>query len=131
MEAIVGIDVEIAIRAKPGHTPHDPRQIDGAVKASAHLDGYTHEMSSCTRYYAPHYERGPWPDIAAYLLELLADPNVEAVAYGGDSSDYREPVTIEWLTQMNQHYIDNCERPYREGSPVIMRDVSVTVGEPK
>lgn len=124
----MGIDVEIAIRAKPGSEPPSPRWIDGTVSESTYLDGYTHELSSCTRYYGIGYERGPWPDIAAYLLELLADPNVEAVGYGGDSSDHRETVTLEWLTQMNLHYIDNRERPYLEhGASPVLRTAHVEI----
>lgn len=85
-----------------------------------------------TRYYGPGYERGPWPEIAAYLLTLLADKDVEAVGYGGDSGDHREPVTLEWLTQMNLHYIDNCERPYREKAPTIKRLAALVIsGEQK
>lgn len=126
----MGIDVEIIMRAKPGYDPPNPVHIDGVVSASTYFDGYTHELSSSTRYYGPHYERGPWPEIAAYLLELMADPNIEAVAYGGDSSDHREPVTLEWITQMNQHYIDNCERPYRQNTKAVIRKVSVSVETP-
>lgn len=123
----MGIDVEIVIRAKPGYTPPEPSHIDGRVSERSYNDGYTHEVSSMTRYYGPGYERGPWPSIAAYLLELLADPNVEAVGYGGDNSDHMEPVTLEWLTQMNLHYIDNCERPYRERTVRKKRTAHVTV----
>lgn len=123
----MGIDVEIAIRAKPGYEPPSPKWIDGTVSACDYLDGYTHEVSSCTRYYGPYYERGPWPDIAAYLLTLLADQNIEEVGYGGDSNDSREPVTFAWLTQMNLHYIDNCERPYRERAPPVKRSVRVEI----
>lgn len=126
----MGIDVEIVIRAAPGTTPPDPIWIDGTVSESNYFDGYTHELSSCTRYYGPKYERGPWPDICAYLLTLLADPKVEAIGYGGDSDDHREPVTLEWLTQMNLHYIDNGERPYRNSAVRIERKVSVQI-EPR
>lgn len=123
----MGIDVEIAIKAKPGYTPPDPSHIDGQVSDSSYVDGYTHELSSMTRYYGPGYERGPWPSIAAYLLELLADPNIEAVGYGGDNSDYRETVTLEWLTRMSLHYIDNGKRPYRERVPTVKRSVKVEI----
>lgn len=123
----MGIDVEIVMRAKPGHTPHDPAHIHGTVSESDYIPGYTHELSSCTRYYGVGYERGPWPNIAAYLLELMADQNIEAVGYGGDSSDYREPVTLEWLTKMNLHYIDNEERPYHENVPRVERRVRVDI----
>lgn len=123
----MGIDVKIAIRAKPGYTPPDPNGIDGTVSECTHLDGYTHELSSLTRYYGPYYERGPWPEIAAYLLVLLADRNIEAIGYGGDSDDHREPVTLEWLTQMNLHYIDNCERPYREHIDQVRRKAVVVI----
>jgi hypothetical protein len=123
----VGIDVKIAMRAKPGYAPPDPKWIDGNVSDCTYLDGYTHELSSMTRYYGRGYERGPWPDIAAYLIQLMADPNVEAVGYGGDSDDYREPVTLEWLTQMNLHYIDNQERPYRERGPTVKRSATVHI----
>lgn len=123
----MGIDVEIVMKVKDGYEPPEPKWIDGHVSASTYISGYTHELSSCTRYYGPGYERGPWPDIAAYLLELLADPNIEAVGYGGDSSDDRELVTLEWLTQMNLHYIDNQERPYRERVPQVKRGVRVEI----
>lgn len=125
----MGIDVEIAIRAKTGYEPPSPNHIDGTVVECAYLDGYTHEVSSATRYYGRGYERGPWPEIAAYLLTLMADQNVEAIGYGGDASDHRETVTLEWLTQMNLHYIDNCERPYRVGAKPVERVAVLTISQ--
>lgn len=125
----MGIDLRIACRAKGEYEPPSPALgVDGEMSRGSSQEGATHELSSMTRYYGPHYERGPWPFIAAYLLELMADQNVEAIWYGGDDRDFLEPVTFEWLTQMNLHYADNGERPYRElGVERVSRKATVTI----
>jgi hypothetical protein len=93
-----------------GHTPPLPKTIDGFFSETDCVDGYTHAVLSITRYYGPCYERGPWPEIAAYLLELLADKDVEAILYGGDNGVHQEEVTFEWLTEVNLHYINAGRR---------------------
>jgi hypothetical protein len=127
----MGIDLRIVVRAKAGYSPPSPERVGGQFCESGYFAGYTHELSSLTRYYGPGYERGPWPDIAATLLELLADENIEDVGYGGDSDEYVEPVTLAWLTQMNLHYIDNADRPYRARAACVRRYVRVVVTEDK
>lgn len=127
----MGIDVHVACRCKPGIEPPSPSWgLEGQMVRSdsigSEIDGATHELSSMTRYYGKHYERGPWPTIAAYLLELLADRGIEKVWYGGDG-EFFEEVDLQWLTQMNLHYIDNCERPYRQDEPRVERTAIVQI----
>ena len=133
----MGLDVEIEIRAKQGYIPPSPNAIDGTVADCGWQPSYadsppefTHTLRSLTRYYGPSYERGPWPEIAAYLLTLMADPNIETVWYGHDCDEYKAVVTLEWLTQMNLHYVDNAERPFREGATSVRRTVSVKIEGP-
>lgn len=73
--------------------------------------GATHEIDMGARYYGPGYERGPWPALAAALMELMQDPQIERVWYGGD--DFIEEMTPDRLCEITRHYIANGERPYR------------------
>lgn len=76
--------------------------------------GATHELSNPWRLYGEHYERGPWPQIAAVLMELLADPNIETVWYGGDSYPSYSQFTKDDLFQTTEYYLKNTHRPYYE-----------------
>lgn len=76
-------------------------------------DGATHEVDQCWRYYGPGYERGPWPSIAAVLMELHASPDVETVWYFGDCNDSDEPFTPQRVQEFNAHYMAEGNRPSR------------------
>jgi len=126
----VGIDIRIACKTAAEVIPPSPNYaVKGEMTEGSDCDGATYSLNSMTRYYGQSYERGPWPHIAAYLMELMATPGIEAVWYGGDCDDHMDRVTIEWLTQMNQHFIDNGNRPYQGRAPRIERSVTVVVSE--
>lgn len=79
----------------------------------------THELYSGVRYYGEHYERGPWPQICAALMQLVASPNVGKVWYTGYYSDGRastHPITIDDILTLSRHYMLNGERPYRQNA---------------
>lgn len=72
----------------------------------------THMDDMCLlRFYAPGYERGPWPIIGGSLLSLLADPDVGVVYYSPDG-ERSAPLTLEGWHKINRHYIENQDRPY-------------------
>lgn len=76
-------------------------------------------LSSLTRYYGKGYERGPWPQIHALLLETLMHPNVAKVWYWGDNVDPDEnaEIDLDWLGEMSRYYVEFGHLPYR-GSKV-------------
>jgi hypothetical protein len=117
----MGVDVQILIRRKAGSgLPDNDSRVEGYF---APLEGWEVEdypfadagLSSMTRYYGGGYERGPWPDICARLLNLMAHPGVEGVWYFGDNrGGYEEydRVTLGKLGEMNAHYVANGHEPY-------------------
>lgn len=125
----MGIDIEIAVKCKPGYNPPSPSfAVEGEMSdtGNPYVDASTHSLSSLTRYYGEHYERGPWPHIAAYLLELMSDPNVERVWYDGDSGDCLEEMTFERWCKMCDHYRLNGERPYRQKVERVASELAVS-----
>lgn len=130
----MGLDVVIACRCVNGYSPPSPSfGVEGYFSEDVlgRQDGATHALSSLTRYYGPGYERGPWPAIHACLLDLLADPNVEKVWYGSDCQEGLDEVSLEYLTLVNLHYIDNADRPYRKGAMPVKRTLAMAVSEVK
>ena len=124
----MGIDVRIAVEWKgDGEPPSPDYAIEGELAEGSSVEGATHELNSMTRYYGQHYERGPWPYIGAYLLQLVSMPGIARVWYGSDDDSPMEEVTFEWWCQMSRHYWDNGERPYRKRVPRIKRKISVTL----
>ncbi len=125
----MGIDLRIEFRGTPlEHTYHI-----GRIGTIVPLADYkqednpeaTHEIDSLVRYYGIGYERGPWPAIAACLMELMQDPGIEKVWYGGD--DFISEMTADRLIEITRHYIANGDRPYRNA----FRDLNIPNYQPK
>lgn len=117
----MGIDACIEFKVREGAEVPDLYFPEGVTVEPAHYTdmGATHEVSTCWRYYGAGYERGPWPEIAAILMKLLASDAVETVWYFGDCSDAGPPFTVGDLFALTLHYIANAERPYRQGAPRV------------
>ncbi len=84
--------------------------------------GCTHELDVPWRFYGHYHERGPWPQICAALLELMADPTIKTVWYGGDCYDEFSPLTIDDLNKLSAHYVRNGNRPYYDKAPRVYAD---------
>ena len=114
----MGIDVEIGIKLRKGaKVPENKTYVEGEfAKPGEWTDApfINAQLSSLTRYYGKAYERGPWPQIHALLLELLMHPDVEQVWYWGDGREPQESdfVTLDWLIEMNRHYVAVGHEPY-------------------
>lgn len=116
----MGLDAVIYIRSKtPEPAMEDPLLPGFTIQP---LSGYdaedmpeaTHEVDcGCTRFYGEHYERGPWPRIAATLMELLASEDVEKVWYGSDCEDRAQPIDAAGINAISAHYMAHGQRPYR------------------
>lgn len=114
----MGVDACIYFKTRTGQMPDHLYSLpNGATVVDANefaVAGSTHEIYQCWRYYGPGYERGPWPFIAAILIELMANEDVETVWYFGDSNDSDDPFTQERLEQYTRHYIEHGDRPYSD-----------------
>ncbi len=115
----MGIDATICLKAKPCWVQDDwscIKNLGTIVPVSEynleHCPGATHEIDTGARYYGPEYERGPWPKIAASLMELMQDPGIETVWYGGD--DWPSLMTADRLVEITRHYLTFGHRPYRD-----------------
>ncbi len=114
----MGIDVEIYFESEG--EPTDLRILcDGYAEDCDDYErrfGPTHRISSCTRYYGPGYERGPWAEICGTLMSLFASTNVKRVWYFGDCVDIdgAEPITIDGVLEISRHYMMFGQRPYQE-----------------
>lgn len=115
----MGIDACIYVKTRDGKEPELvdslPRDCSVQVQAEWAVEGATHEIHQCWRYYGPGYERGPWPRIAAVLMSLFACSNVEHVWYFGDCGDEGEPITPAQVMEICAHYMRVGDRPYRTG----------------
>ena len=113
----MGIDTRIYCKTTDGNEPalcdSLPNGADIIAASGWGPDGATHEIDQAWRYYAPGYERGPWPSIAAVLMALHAAPNVATVWYFGDCSEGDKPFTPERVHEYSAHYTANGDRPYR------------------
>ena len=70
-------------------------------------------VSLFCRYYGEGYERGPALKLAAIMLVLLGQPDVEEVYYGGDSSGIAgEPYTRERVHALIDYYCHFGREPY-------------------
>jgi hypothetical protein len=110
------IEANIYAKTKDGNPPElpDPLPSGFSVVPAGRCApvGATHKIDQGCCYYSTHYERGPWPAIAAILMALHAAPNVEAVWYFGDS-DYKETqITKEQVCEISMHYMKVGNRPY-------------------
>lgn len=66
------------------------------VRATWHPNRIEIDMDGA-RFYGPHYERGPWPDIhTAILCAVAAFPKC-TIHYGSDSDDHAPIVDEELL----------------------------------
>ena len=74
------------------------------------------QVGGLARYYAPGYERGPWPEIYAAILALRAIYPGHQMYYHGDHQEYYigNLVTDEWLHEMWEYWLgpdgDNYSR---------------------
>ena len=113
----MGIDACIYVRTRDGAEPalvdSLPNECSVIPALEWAVNGATHEIDQCWRYYVSGYERGPWPRIAAVLMALFASPNVEHVWYFGDCGDEGEPITPEQVMEICAHYMRVGDRPYR------------------
>ena len=117
----MGLDALIYVRTRGGHNPTlcDSLPPGFVIQPS---DGYgpstaTHEVKQGLRYYAPGYERGPWPVLCAALMALMAGQNVEAVWYGSDCEDTPTEITAGKINLISAHYMEHGDRPYRGTRP--------------
>jgi hypothetical protein len=115
----MGIDVEVYVETTPefadaGGLDYPHFGFEGVEEARFGPDGATHRLLSGMRYYGPHYERGPWPQICAALMDLMQEPEVKRVWYFGDSWEGGAPLTIDEVLEISRHYMTHGERPYRD-----------------
>ena len=114
----MGLDTEILFRCKNAEPALEDPLLNGfkIVPIGRYMAeeclGATHEIDTGSRYYGPGYERGPWPKIAAVLMELLACEDVEKVWYGSDASTPQE-IDADGVCEISRHYMANGQRPYR------------------
>ena len=114
----MGIDVEIYFKAEKGSGWDNAKTVLGTVKINddTEFTEPTHNISSMVRLYSQNYARGPWPQISSVLMELLADPEVSKIWYGGDCDDPENipEFTREKLFELSDFYLDNMDSPYRD-----------------
>jgi len=119
----MGLDARIYFSTDDGQAPElcdslpNDCEIEEVDDDSCHLyapTGSTHEVYQVWRYYSLHYERGPWPKIAAVLMSLLACRNVDTVWYGSDGQDGVTPVSPQKVLEISAHYMKFGDRPYRK-----------------
>ena len=115
----MGIDACIYVKTRDGEAPELCNKLsDGCSIKSTNAawapEGATHEVDQMWRYYGEGYERGPWPDIAATLMALIAGSNVESVWYYGDVHETDDPITPEQVLTLCAHYMKVGDRPYRK-----------------
>jgi hypothetical protein len=66
------------------------------------------------RYYGPHYERGPWPEIHLAIVSVAAAlPNC-VVHYGGDTDPESPEATPEALAEIWAHWLSPHWNDYRK-----------------
>lgn len=112
----MGIDIELFFKTENKEYWDDRKTYLGkvAINDNEDLPEATHHISSITRLYDFNYERGPWPQIASVIMELLADPTVEKIWYGGDSfgaSNLQEMTGFRFKA-ITEHYLQVRHEPY-------------------
>lgn len=72
------------------------------------------QVNTLWRYYGDGYERGPWMNIRYTLLWLMRRFPEGSVYYFRDSGgcDEHEPVTQDFLDQMDSHFLAMGHTPY-------------------
>lgn len=62
-----------------------------------------------SRLYTEAYPKGEWPSICATLLELLGNPNTEAVYYQGDCDIFdpgiNTPITLDDINELSRLWV--------------------------
>lgn len=102
-------------------------QLDGDEGVYWQRDKYSDtprvERNTLARFYGPHYERGPWPDIYAdILLARVAFPNCK-IHYGGDSDLDSPEATDETLADTWAWWLGPHGAPSQPG-PLTANDVA-------
>lgn len=112
----MGVDACIAIKAHRnfdhypiGCTLHDIPDNERQF----YPKGATHYLSTPWRYYGKGYERGPWPEICATIMRLVAY-EAERVWYYGDSGPFDEAdeMTPERVCEISKYYMQYGNEPY-------------------
>lgn len=95
------------------------------TKLVRRVDGYDYdtgaplELATHHRYYGPHYERGPWPEIAGMITWLRLNFPAGKVWYGGDSGDSLPLVDDVLMARNWEHWATHGGIPYRScGKPL-------------
>lgn len=105
LNAAVTFFKERELRGTPIRARWEPNRID------IDMDG--------ARYYAPHYERGPWPDIAVCIMAAVAAFPTCTVHYGGDN-DFESPIVDDdLLAGYWAHYFGPHWNDYRARIPAV------------
>lgn len=111
-------------RFKNTHEPYDtclppqadligglcPKYYEGVEEENAY-----HIHFDLARYYDTSYARGPWMEIMTQLEWLRAQPEVVAVYYGSDCSDWPTLWTREDSMETLQFFIERGHSSYFEG----------------
>ena len=87
------------------------------VPADARCPAATHRVVQAWSYHSPGRSEGPWPRIAALLMQLHACSQVEAVWYFGETDLIPEPCLPERVLDYSACYMASgaCERPVWAG----------------
>lgn len=82
----MGVDAVVYVRVRKDSWVDTPCTLN---RCNGGPPGSTHHVADMAgdRYWSPQYRRGDWPQRAAQLLALMADPDVETLWYGGDNVD--------------------------------------------
>lgn len=114
----MGVNIELYFKALPNSRWDKAKTTLGDVQPNddEEFTEPTHYISSLTRLYDFYYERGPWPEIAAIIMELLADPKVTKVWYDGDSGlpEDTSEMTEQRFFEITKHYLKNMHEPYNK-----------------
>lgn len=106
MKTETGLYTIIYIRIKPNlEYPFSVRDknVTSLDHPSAKVLGATHQVQIDCLYYSKGYPRGPWPDIAAVLMTLLASKDVKKVWYGFDQ--YPQVINAAEVNAISAHYM--------------------------
>jgi hypothetical protein len=82
----------------------------------------------CTPYYAPGYERGYWPGIAAALEFLRHRLPGAQVWYGPDGTEELDQANAEFMRGMWSYWAQHGTRPYYERDMNAQRGASPNSG---